>query len=78
MRQYLETRRKEHREALKEHEPRGAGSKVGGSGGASSEKDAGSIIAYMDGVKPLTSKMTWFIVDSSLSDNRWFRTCGRH
>ena len=62
--QHLDTKRKEHREALKEHEARGAGSKGGGSGGASSEKDAGSIIAYMDGVKPFTSKMVRFIIDS--------------
>ena len=60
-----------HREALKEHEAQGAGNKGGGSGGASSEKDAGSIIAYMNGVKPFTSKMTRFIIDSS--NNRWPR-----
>ena len=40
-------KRKRHREALKEHEARGAGSKGGGSGRASSEKDARSISAYM-------------------------------
>ena len=61
--QHLDTKRKEHREALKEHEARGAGSKGGGSGGASSEKDAGSINAYMDGVKPFTTKMVRFIID---------------
>ena len=63
-RQHLDTKRKGYREALKEHEADGAGSKGGGSGGASSEKDAGSIIAYMDGVKPFTSKMVRFIIDS--------------
>ena len=66
---------KGHREAVKEHEARGAGSKGGGSGGALSEKDAGSIIAYMDSVKAFTSKMVRSIIDSS--NNRWFRTCGR-
>ena len=50
--------------------------KAGGSGGASREKDAGSIIAYTDGVGPFTSKMVPFIMDHSTS--RWFRTCGRH
>ena len=64
LRQHLGTKRKGHREALKEHEARGAGSKGGGSGGASSEKHAGSIIAYMDGFKPFTSKMVRFIIDS--------------
>ena len=72
LRQHLDTKkRKGHREALKEHEARGAGSKDRGSGGASSEKDAGSIIAFMDGVKPYTSKMVRFIIGSS--NNRWFR-----
>ena len=75
LRQHLDTKRKRHREAVKEHdETRGAGSKGGGSGGASSEKDAGSIGAYMDGVKPFTSKMVRFI---GSSNNPWFRTCGR-
>ena len=46
--------------------------KGGGSGGASSEKDAGRIIAYMDGVKPFTCKMVRFIINSS--SNRRFRT----
>ena len=45
LRQHLDTKRKGLREALKEHEARGAGSKGGRSGGASSEKDAGSVIA---------------------------------
>ena len=75
LRQHLDTKRKGHREVLKKHdEARGAGSKGGGSGGASREKNAGSIIAYIDGVKAFTSKMLRFI-DSS--NNRWFRTCGR-
>ena len=65
LRQHLDTKRNGNREALKQHEARGAGSKGGGSGVASSEKDAGSIIAYMDGVKPLTSKMVPLIIDSS-------------
>ena len=39
---------------------------------ASSEKDAGSIIACMDGAKPLASKMVRFIIDNS--KNRLFRT----
>ena len=76
LRQHLDTKRKGHREDLKEHEARGTGSKGGGSGGASSEKDAESIIACMDGVKPFTSKMVRFIIDNS--NNRRFRTCGRH
>ena len=76
LRQHLDTNGKWHREALKEHEARGEGSKGGGSGGAWSEKDAGSIITYMDGVKPFTSEMLRFIIDSS--NNRWFRNCGRH
>ena len=62
-RQRLDTRRKGHREAMEEHGARGAGSKGGGSCGASSENDAGSINAYMDGVKPLTRKMARLIVD---------------
>ena len=53
-----------------------AGSNRGGSGGASSEKGAGSIVAYMDGVKPFTRKMVRFIIDSP--NNRWFRTCDRY
>ena len=65
-----------HRKVLKRHEARGAGSKGGGSGGVSGEKDAGSTIAYTDGVKPFTSKMVRFIIDSS--NSRCFRTCGRH
>ena len=56
MRQHLDTKRKGHREALKEHEAHGAGDKGGGSGGASSEKNVGSIIAYMGGIKPFTSE----------------------
>ena len=52
LRQHLDTRRKGHREALKEHEARGAGGKGGGSGGASRRKYAESAIASMDGVKP--------------------------
>ena len=39
----LQTKRKGHREALKEHEARGEGSEGGRSGGASREKDAGNI-----------------------------------
>ena len=74
--QHLDTKMKGHREALKEHKARGACSKGGGSGGASSEKDARSIIAYMDGVRPFTSKMVRFIIDKS--SNRWFRNCDRH
>ena len=76
LRQHLDAKRKGHREAPKEHEARGAGSKGGRSVGASSEKDAGSVIAYMDGVKRFTSKMVRFIIDSS--NNRLFRTCARH
>ena len=64
LRQHLDTRMKGHCEALKEHEARGAGSKGGGSGGASSEKDAGSTIDHMDGVKPFTGKMVRFTIDS--------------
>ena len=64
LRQHLDTKREGHREALKEHEAGGAGSKGGGSGATSSEKDAGSIIAYIDGVKPFTSKMVRFIIVS--------------
>ena len=64
LRQHLDPKRKGHREALKEHEARGAGSKGGGIGGASIEKDAGSIIAYMDGVKLFTRKMVRLIIDS--------------
>ena len=64
LRQHLDTKSKGHREALKEHETRGAGGKGGGSGGASSVKHAGSIIAYVDGVKPFTSKMVRFIIAS--------------
>ena len=68
LRQHLDLKRKchrkGHREAPKEHEARGAGSKSGGNGGTSSEKGAGSIIAYMDSAKPFTSKMVRFIIDS--------------
>ena len=64
-RQHLDTKkRKGHREALKEHEARGAGGKGAGSGRASSEKGAGSIIAYMDGVQPFTSKMVRVIIST--------------
>ena len=64
LRQHLDMRRKGHCEAVKEHEARGAGSKDGGSGEAWSEKDAGSTIDHMDGVKPFTGKMVRFIIDS--------------
>ena len=64
LRQHLDTMRKGHREALKEHEARGVGIKGGGGGGASSKKDAGSIIAYIDSFKPFTSKIVWFIINS--------------
>ena len=57
--------RKGRREALKQDEGRGAGSKGSGSGGTSSEKNAGGIIAYIDRVKPFTHKMVWYIIDSS-------------
>ena len=73
LRQHLDTKRKGHREALKEHEACGAGIKGGGSGGASSKKDAGSIIAYMDGVSH--SRARWLGSSSTASsNNRWFRT----
>ena len=75
LRQYLDKKRNGRREALKEHEVPGAGSKGGGSGGALSEKDAGSIIACMDGVRLFTSKMVRFLID--ISNNQWFRTCLR-
>ena len=69
LRQNIDTKkRKGHREVLEEHEARGADGKGGRSGGASSEKDAGSIIVYMDGVNPFTSKMVRFIIDSSTID----------
>ena len=47
LRQHLDTKWKEHCETLQKHAARGAGSKSEGSGGASSEKDAESMIAYM-------------------------------
>ena len=65
LRQRLDTNRNGNREALEKHEARGAGRKGGGSGVASSGKDAGSIIAYMDRVKPFTSKkLVPLIIDS--------------
>ena len=76
LRQHLHTNRKGLHVALKDDEARGSGSTGGCTGGASSEKDAGSAIAYIDGVKPFTSKRVRFIIDSS--NNRRFRTCGRH
>ena len=60
----LDTEGKGHPEAMEQHEERGAGSKGGGSGGALSKNDAGSINACMDGVKPFTRKMVRLIVDS--------------
>ena len=52
-------KRKRHREAMKKHEARRAGKAE-----AAAEKDAGSTIAYMDGVKPFTGKMVRFFFDS--------------
>ena len=66
LRQHLDTKRKGYREALKLHEARGAGSKGGGSGRASSEKGAGGIIAYVEDVKPFMSKTARFVIDSSI------------
>ena len=59
LRQHLDTNRNGRRKALKGHEARGAGSKGGDSGGVSSKKDAGSMIAhyYIDGVKPFRRNM---------------------
>ena len=61
---------------LEDQEVRGAGSKAGGSVRAFSEKDAGRIIAFMDGAKPFTSKMVGLIIVRS--SNRRFRTCARY
>ena len=71
MRQHLEdAKRKSHHGVLKYHdEARGAGSKGGGSGGASSEIEAGSIVTYIDGLKPFTSKMVTLV---NSSNYRWF------
>ena len=65
LRQHLDDKRKGYRQALKKHEARGAGSKGGDSGGASSEKDTGIIIAYMDGVKPFMSTIVSFVIDTA-------------
>ena len=64
LRKHQETKTTGHRQALKEHEASGPGTKDGGSGGASSVKDAGSIIAYMDGRATFTRKIIRFIIDS--------------
>ena len=62
-RQHLDTKRKGHCEALKEHEARGVGSTGGGSVGTSIEKESGRTIA---GGKPFTSKIVWFTVFDDL------------